>query len=163
VTRTERRNAWILVVIGVALLGVAGYLGRDSVDFVARATASPGRVVALRSHSASKGSVYRPLVRFEADGGEERTFEGKTGSNPPSYRVGEVVTVLWIPGSPEEARIRSFGDLWAAPLGVGAIGLLCGVLGVVFLWRDRRGAGREQGPPPLTGPGPGGQLPRGSS
>jgi hypothetical protein len=48
--------------------------------------------------------------------------------------------VLWIPGHPEDARIRSLGDLWGAPLGVGGIGLLCGLLGVVFLVRDRQAA-----------------------
>jgi hypothetical protein len=161
-TRTERRNAWILVVIGLALSGGAAYLVKDTLAFVARATASPGRVVELRSHSASKGSVYRPVVRFEPDGGPERTFESSTGSNPPSYHLGEAVTVLWTPGHPEEARIQSFGDLWFGPLALGLMGLLCGVLGVVFLWRDRpatrkgttgSGLPDRQPPDPLPGGG----------
>lgn len=55
-------------------------------------------VVSLVESSGSDRSSYYPVVRFtDADGSEVR-FKDDFGSNPPSYSVGEAVTVLYVRG-----------------------------------------------------------------
>ncbi len=139
----ERRNAWLVLAIGVAVIAAAIWWQRDNASFVSRATTATGRVVELRAHRGSKAVNYHPVVTYTPGDGPETTFEGSSGSNPPSYRIGEEVTVLWLPGHPEGARIRSFVDLWVGPPLLGVFGVLVGVLGIFSLRRGRGGVERR--------------------
>ena len=57
-----------------------------------------------------------PQVRFATADGETITFTHHTASDPPTYKIGQEVTVRYQPGRPHEAQIGSFSSLWAMPL-----------------------------------------------
>ncbi len=140
----ERRNGWLVLAIGVAVVAAAIGWQLDNASFVSRAATTTGRVVELRAHPGSKAVNYHPVVTYTPGDGPETTFEGSSGSNPPGYRIGEEVAVLWVPGHPEGARVRSFVDLWIGPPLLGVLGVLLGLLGVHSL---RHGRGAADGGP----------------
>lgn len=115
----------IFLLIGLGLLAGCAYLIRKTRLFLERAMETPGRVVEMRAVSDSDGTTHMPVVEFTAPSGDRAQFESGFSSSPPSYRVGDAVTVLYDPQNFKDARIRSFLSLWIAPL-------LFGVLGGVF-------------------------------
>lgn len=75
------------------------------------------------------GEAYYPVVEFTAKDGKRRSVQLSEGSWPPSYEIGDEVTVLYDPGRPSDARIKSFGSsalMWILPG-------ITGILGVAFL------------------------------
>ncbi|MFG3015885.1 DUF3592 domain-containing protein [Streptomyces cinerochromogenes] len=133
----------LFLVIGLVLAGV-------SVSFLMNAERARGTVVALEwrddpDHVSGRkrvddGPVAYPVVEFTPAHGTPRKFRNSTGSNPPSYEVGERVEVLYHADSPEDARINGFASLWLLPLIFGGIGLLTAGIGtgVALATRARR-------------------------
>ncbi len=122
----------LFLIIGLILAGV-------SVSFLRDAKRAQGTVVSLdwgTGHGSTYGksrttggSMAYPVVAFTSADGTTRTFTGSTGSNPPSYDLGERVEVLYRADSPEDARINGFLSLWLLPLIFGGIGLVIAGVG----------------------------------
>jgi hypothetical protein len=77
-----------------------------------------GEVVRLQRESSDDGgSVYYAVVKFRTEKGVSIEFKDSVGSNPPSYRRGDKVTVLYLADNPQqEAMIdRGFWGNWAIP------------------------------------------------
>jgi hypothetical protein len=135
--RARRVARPLLLLGGIAAVGLAIYVGRETAQLSTTGARAAGHVVEVRAESDSDGTTYRAIVRFEA-GGETVQFRDKVGSYPPSHRVGDAVTVLYLKRSPEDSAIIDRGVWNWAP----AIGL--GVFGVLMCWvGSRLGARRE--------------------
>ena len=110
--RTQlRRFAPIMVLVGVALLG----LGVRQSNILRRLESSGvrayGVVISLRaSGSGSGGPSYYPVVEYTDGRGQRVVFRDSTGTNPPMYHAGEAVEVLYSPG--EEARAVIDRSVW---------------------------------------------------
>ncbi|MFL6652603.1 MAG: DUF3592 domain-containing protein [Sulfurifustaceae bacterium] len=138
------RWAKIFLVIGVIVVAAVAYWAGRVHDFINRASLAAGQVIDLdRSHSGDSTSYY-PIVKFETRAGQVRTFRNPVGSNPPSFRVGETVEVLYDEAQPSDARIRSFFSLWGGPTIVGGCGALLVLAGGGILYARRRAARRIQ-------------------
>ena len=76
-----------------------------------------GTVVRMEeSSSADSGCcVYSPVVEFDVNG-QDYSFEGDNASDPPAYKVGEVVDVRYDPLDPNTAQIDSFFERWIFPI-----------------------------------------------
>ncbi|WP_165966837.1 DUF3592 domain-containing protein [Actinomadura sp. 7K507] len=112
----------LFVAIGVRVIRTGRHLRR----FGHRA---PGVVV----RTATRGQVSYPTVRFRMPDGTERETQSDLGTNLPTFRKGQAVTVLYDPDDPDRARLDgptgsgtlhgaifiAFGLCFA---GVGAIG-----------------------------------------
>ncbi|AZQ35670.1 DUF3592 domain-containing protein [Streptomyces cyaneochromogenes] len=131
----------LFLVVGLVLAGV-------SVAFLADAERAQGTVVSLEwrseNNSASRKKrtddrpVAYPVVEYTSAQGTPRTFRSSTGSNPPSYEVGERVEVLYRADSPDDARINGFASLWLLPLIFGGIGLVIAGIGTAVALAGRR-------------------------
>jgi hypothetical protein len=133
----------IFSVVGVSLLAGGGYAGQSTYSFLGRVQSAPGRVVELmRSGSSRDGTTYSPVVEYEGPDSRTIRFTGSVASSPPSYTVGERVTVLYDPTMPEAAKIDSFLDKWFLPVLLGGMGLVFTAIGQALLWtrllRSRR-------------------------
>jgi len=135
---------WFIIVflgIGVLLLLVAALLWNDTRSFLARARETSGEVIELREVRDNDGgsSTWKPVVRFTAGNGRNITFASSFSSNPAPYDVGERVSVLYLPGEPDEARIRGFGSLWLGATIVGGIGAVFTLIGAGIVFANKSG------------------------
>ncbi len=135
------KGNWILgifLVIGLGMLVGAVYNFQSTRTFVAGAELTVGTVVELerresRDSDGNRSVTYYPVVRYPLPAGGEHQFRSSTGSNPPSYRQGQQVEVLYLPNNPYEARINGFFSLWGMPLILSGMGLaFAGLLGGIF-------------------------------
>ena len=79
--------------------------------------ATTGVVIRMEESSSGEGGccVYSPVVEFNANG-QTYSFEGDNASDPPAYRVGEEVPVLYDPARPETAQINKWTERWLFPI-----------------------------------------------
>lgn len=134
----RRWITFVVIAFGALFLVIGLILAGVSASFLADAKRARGTVVSLewrndhdtsrRTQTDDKPAAY-PVVAFTSADGAPRKFEDSTGSNPPSYEVGERVEVLYHPGSPEDARINGFASLWLLPLIFSGIGLVIAGIG----------------------------------
>lgn len=116
------KYAFLLAGLAALAGGVWQYL--HTAGFVEEAAEAPGRVVGLET-SASEGALYyHPVVEFETAAGARARFVSSTGSNPPSYREGQAVSVLYPRDAPEKAQIRSFWSLWFGAVASAGMGMV---------------------------------------
>ncbi|MBN2549319.1 MAG: DUF3592 domain-containing protein [Anaerolineales bacterium] len=43
------------------------------------------------------------------------TMRGDTASDPPAYEIGEQVSIIYNPSSPESSQINSWSERWLMP------------------------------------------------
>ncbi len=105
--RTQlRRLAPFLVLAGIGLLAVGVHQSRVLLRLQSSGLRAPGLVTSLSSSSSSDGGVtYFPVVAYADAAGRRVVFRDSTGTNPPQYRVGDAVTVLYAPGEQGRALI----------------------------------------------------------
>jgi hypothetical protein len=129
---------YVFASMGIGMLIGAAVIWTNTRSFLAHAVRAEGTVVALQprysSNTSSSGATpsdsnrsatFAPVIRFK-HGDQVIDFTGSTSSNPPSYRVGETVPVLYVESAPFGARIDSFFAVWGGAL-------ILGSLGAVFL------------------------------
>jgi len=126
---------------GAGLILVSILMGMHANNFRKKAIPTKGTVVALSSSSninspRSSGSpirettyTHRPIVRFVTQNGKAIEFLSDTGSKKTAYKKGDAVEVLYLPSSPEKAKINDFLSLWMMPMVIGGIGLIFIALG----------------------------------
>jgi len=132
-----RRLARATLGAGALLFLLAGGLAARSALLLAGAAAAPGTVVALERRTAGADGSAAALVRFRAADGTEHLIRSALWSSPPEFAVGEAVEVVYDPASPAAARIRSFPELWAVPVVLGAACLPFLAIGLAGLARLR--------------------------
>ena len=58
--------------------------------------------------------------------------------NPPAYKIGETVSILYDPEDPSKVRADSFLMLWLLPILIIAMGIVSIIIGTVFIFMGRR-------------------------
>ncbi|MDX1586483.1 MAG: DUF3592 domain-containing protein [Balneolaceae bacterium] len=128
----------VFTFVGLAILGLSVYLGMERADFLETALTASGEVTELIESRSDDSYVYYPLVEFTVPGREQSVvFRHDSGSNPPSYQVGEVVSVLYDPQNPHNAIIDGGLFNWFATALTALMGLIFTSVGVsTFMnWR----------------------------
>lgn len=113
---TLLRNIGFLLLANLLVIAMAAgtiWLGWRGYELSTRGESAIGRVVEMEESTDGEGSccVYSPVIEFNANGRPVR-FEGGNASDPPAYRVGQEVEVLYLPDNPSRAAINSFYELW---------------------------------------------------
>jgi hypothetical protein len=127
----------LIIFGGIGLLMVIGafFLWKRSKNLLANGIKTEGTVIDLIGRRGSKGgTTYTPQVGFKAMDGREITFMGHVGSNPPSFQVGQIVPVVYLPNNPEKAAINAFWDLWGAATIIGGMGVMFLVISALSYW-----------------------------
>src|SRR5262249_422479 len=82
-----------------------------------------GTVVALEGRSSEDGVAYYPVVEYHV-GGQRFRGKGSFGFDPPRFRVGERVGVLYRADQPGEACLDTFLQRWGGSTLLAVVGLL---------------------------------------
>lgn len=162
----SRLARFALIPIGLLLMLGAGYSVWSTKAWLARAVEAPGTVIEMLRvrDSEDKGFLFTPIVRFETIDGRTVEFQSGLRTNPPAYRTGQEVSVVYDPGVPESAAIRGVLSLWLMPIilaFVGSIFLFIATAMIVLIRRVSRGLGQPSHPAVAVGaPGHGAVLNR---
>jgi hypothetical protein len=129
---TARIVTPVLVLVGLGVVALGVYLGRSTFLLQSHGERVQGTVVFLELKKTLHGSTYYAVVQFATREGTAVQFTDVMGSNPPAYREGDPVNVLYSRYLPERTATIDRGILdWLAP------GVLC-VMGTalagIALW-----------------------------
>ena len=135
-----KKAAPLIGLLAVVLVGFAIHQGLRIARLEAAGLRAPGVVVRLEEEYSSSGGGhydYFAVVRFRTDKNASVEFKDDIGSNPPSHRAGDKVTVLYLADNPQRDAIIDRGILgnWAIP----AILVLVAACVVGLLIAVRRG------------------------
>jgi hypothetical protein len=128
----------ILSLIGVGIVTLGLYLGHNMADLLASGQREPGEVVRMESSYSSNSTSYHAVVGFDIPGVGHREFRDSLGSNPPTHRTGDEVTVLYDPANPGHAMIDRGVWNWAPASGCIAGGVLLLAMALQSLINARR-------------------------
>lgn len=128
----------LLIGAGCLLLVLSAYLVRDLLRLQSHGQRARGQVIEVRPETdASGNALYRAIVQFNP-AGTPLAVADRVRSNPPSYRVGDQVTVIYQARFPERtARIDRGTWNWLPPGVAGLFGALLLLAGL----RNRSGGG----------------------
>ena len=121
------KTAWLWIFPGIGALMLAGAVGIQVARFSdqAQMTRTEGSVVDIEGGC--------PTVSFTSLDGTLGEYHSGTCSTPPSFDIGERVTVYYDPQNLERARIDSFEQNWIGSLILGGIGAVFLALGLLFV------------------------------
>ena len=128
----------VFSLVGIGLLVGSGLSFNITRNFIEKSVSTNGVVIELKkeisSNQKSRGYIYYPVVKFEPGQGEIIKFESNTGTNPPSYKIGQTVPVLYESNNPNSAQINSSFDLWFLPIFLLVMGGIFGGVGFSILF-----------------------------
>ena len=130
----------IFLLTGIILLISAVYRRARTLAFLAKSLETTGEVTALeevppQQPGATELESYAPVVVFTANDGRKVQFTSLASSYPPTYAIGDRVPVFYAVDQPDQARIRSFHDLWFMPSFFGGLGLVFAAIGAgLLIW-----------------------------
>ena len=107
---------------------ISFFVFRHTQSFVQTASHARGTVSKLNERDGEK--VLYPVFTFEDSHGTSYSIESSSGSYPTAYKIGDLITVIYQPDKPANAKIDSFLDIWIWPIalvGCGALDLLFGI------------------------------------
>jgi len=121
------KTAWLWIFPGIGALMLAGAVGIQVARFSDQAhmARTEGSVVDIEGGC--------PTVSFTSLDGTLGEYQSSTCSTPPSFDIGERVTVYYDPQNLERARIDSFEQNWMGSLILGGIGAVFLALGLLFV------------------------------
>ena len=127
---------FFLIGLGVLVSGIlAVFKVRRQLAGSAKAS---GTVIAFGTIAGKSGWLYCPQVTFRIPGGQTFNFQSALGTQPPAYKVGQTVPVVYQINHPPQAEINSSTALWFVPgctllmgFGFSALGLMLFGIGVL--------------------------------
>jgi len=129
---TGRIATPILVLAGLGVMSLGGYLGRTTYLLKSSGESTQGTVQFLELKKTLHGSSYYPVVQFATREGTMVQFRDGMGSNPPAYHEGDPVNVRYFRNEPEATATIDRGTAdWVVP------GILCvmgSFLAGIALW-----------------------------
>ncbi|MFG3596108.1 DUF3592 domain-containing protein [Bradyrhizobium sp. RDI18] len=139
----SRLARFALIPIGLLLLLGAGFSVWSTKAWLARAVETQGTVIEMLRvrDSENKGYLFTPIVRFDTIDGRTVEFQSGLRTNPPLYRTGQEVPVVYDPGVPESAAILGVLPLWMMPIilaFIGSIFLFVATVMIVLIKRVAR-------------------------
>jgi hypothetical protein len=115
--QSSRKAAPFIGLFALVLVCVGILQGRKIAHLEAAGLRAQGQVVRLKQEYSSGSSTYYAIVKFRTDGNQTIEFKDDVGSNPPSRRPGDTVTVLYLADNPRQEAIidRGIWLNWAIP------------------------------------------------
>jgi hypothetical protein len=136
----------LLVVFAAILLAVGVYQSVEISRLEASGLRAQGEVVRLKEEYSSGDHgghySYYPVVRVRLSQNSYFEFKDATGSNPPSYRRGDKVTVLYLAENPQRSAMIDRGPFWnwVIPVVIFAFAALLILILASTLWSRRTSA-----------------------
>ena len=125
----------LFALLGTIFLIVAYYTWQSTKRIKETGIKTQGLVVGTRYNEDSQGrttSSQAPVVQFTTVTGKPMTYYSTTYTSPPSFDVGETVTLWYLPDNPQEVILEGI-DGWILPAVFGFLGLVFSLIGYPLL------------------------------
>ncbi len=100
-----------LVGAGMLFFAVKNFI--QTVIFLRSAEQTEGKIVGfIESKNNDRLTMYLPVFDYQPALGKTYRQKAEVASNPPEYKLGETVTILFMKKNPQNARLKSFSELW---------------------------------------------------
>jgi len=117
--------------VGFILAALAVFFWLRTRSFLETAQKAQGTVIRLvYSSDSDGGGGYSPVYTFRTISGQVIEVTDKMSSNPPQFKEGQIIDVLYDPEDPSRARINKWFNLYFVPLLLGFLGLVFGGIGI---------------------------------
>ncbi|MBL8063675.1 MAG: DUF3592 domain-containing protein [Anaerolineales bacterium] len=123
----------VFPLVGLLLVAIAVFIFVRTRSFIASSQEVKGTILRNVYRSSSDGGGYAPVFGFTTIDGRRVEVQDMLQSNPPQFREGEVVNILYDPQEPGRARIKKWSNLYFVPLLLSGMGLIFGGIGLVLL------------------------------
>ena len=123
----------VFSLVGGLLLAIGLFIWIRTRTFINSSQETKGTVIRMLYSSDSDGSGYAPVFKFTTITGQSVEVAEKVYSNPPQFREGQVIDVLYDPQNPNRARVKKWSTLYFVPLLLGGMGVVFGGVGVLLL------------------------------
>ncbi|MFN3491863.1 MAG: DUF3592 domain-containing protein [Anaerolineales bacterium] len=124
----------VFSLIGGLMALIAVFLFVRTRVFINNAQEVKGTVIRMVwSPGSDGGGGYSPVYQFKTIEGRLIEKQDNLSSNPPMFKEGQTIDVLYEPANPENARIKKWMSLYFVSLLLGGMGLIFGGIGVVML------------------------------
>jgi hypothetical protein len=119
--------------VGLILMALALFFFFRTRSFISSSQQVKGTVTQMIYIDDSDGGGYSPVFRFRTLDGRDVEVTEKLISNPPQFKVGQIIDVLYDPENPSRARVKKGFNLYFVPILLGFLGLLFGCVGVILI------------------------------
>lgn len=130
----------VLILVGAVMVGIGVKALLDGRRFIAAAVEASGVVVEIANVREYDSDLERdvtrpyPVVEFVTAREQVVRYQPPVGSNPPDYRLGGPLKVLYDPADPQHAVLDTWDDVWKMGVVFVSVGLLLMVFnGVMYL------------------------------
>jgi len=123
----------ILGLVAFTLIALALFFLIRTRLFISKSQQVKGTITQMVYTSDADGGGYSPVFRFRTLDGREVEASENLVTNPPQFKVGQTVDILYDPENPNRARIKKGFNLYFVPGLLGCMGLLFGCIGIVFI------------------------------
>jgi len=126
----------VMVGVGFLMIGIALFSLTRTRNFINISEKTQGTVI-LNIYQADSegGGGYTPIFEFRTLQGKKVEVSSNLRTNPPQFKVGQIVEVLYDPKNPEGARINKGFNLYYVPAFLGLFGLIVGGMGAFFFFK----------------------------
>jgi Protein of unknown function (DUF3592) len=124
----------LLILVGAVMVGIGVKALLDGRRFNATAVEARGIVVEVANVREYDSDLERdvtrpyPVVEFVTAREQVVRYQPPVDSNPPDYRLGGPLTVLYDPADPQHAVLDTWDDVWK----MGVVFVSAGLLLMVF-------------------------------
>jgi hypothetical protein len=98
--------------------------GLHSYRLISTSRRVPAEIVALTTSRDLHGRpLFAPTFQFNDADGRMHTVQSNSGSNPPSYHVGDSAVAVYIIGREDDAMLVDWPTLWGGPATLVTLGM----------------------------------------
>ena len=117
--------------VGFILAALALFFWLRTRAFLGTAQKAQGTVIRMvYSRDSDGGGGYAPVYTFRTMSGQVIEVADNISTNPPQFKEGQIIDVLYDPENPNKARINKWFNLYFVPMLLGFLGLVFGGIGV---------------------------------
>jgi|GEM_PF-1895121 len=143
--RILRIVGWVQLGAGALFLALATVFFLDTRGFLARAVETEAQVARLVEHRGDNGLLYTPVFVFSTPQGAAVEVLHTASANPPAWRPGQRLQLLYDPLDPMRASPASWLSVWLMVIIFGGVGFVMLLVGAVLQIVASRQAGPRPG------------------
>lgn len=133
--KNYKKIGMIIFLTGILEIVGGAYFYSSTATFLETAeiaTAKVVRMVTKRSRRDGKTRTsYAPVIKFKDSRNRSYTVESNFYSNPPRYRAGDSLDVLYDPQSPQDFKANNFFGIWGIAVAFAFASITSLIAGVV--------------------------------